>query len=477
MKLNLDHDVGTIDEEINILLMILKKEILVFEDIQKIIKIIRNYFFLYNRNYKFKSIEKIFRKRFSELLWHCSLQDGLELSTSSYLLSYTLTDNYKSVQNHIYNDIAIPYSNWVSNKWNLDEIKLIQKGEKYIFICRHANVAGGYAPGSSIYTFCKSLLKQNKEVVLIVLGKVDKLFLNLEKEFIKFSIFKIDQKLPFHSKIKMVIGILDHHKPRMILTEIEFELPSILSILGIPIPMIFLSPGYYNLPWYDKIGLTDNLSKNPVGPRKKDFFEIPTFVAPEILDPHIEKQDIRQAKETLGIKNNDFVIGAFARMEKFKKPFLTFLDRLLNHNLNIKIILAGPNNSEHVYKELEFFIKRQRVILLGRSNVHLLGHCLDIGIDTFPTHSGFSIMEIMAKGIPVVSKKDKEMTALGIENQRLNSLTLENENDMFNLICDLIKNRNMTKKLGKECYEFVRTKNADLNFIKALTEAEGLINK
>ena len=108
---------------------------------------------------------------------------------------------------------------------------------------------------------------------------------------------------------------------------------------------------------------------------------------------------------------------------------------MLKHNPNIKFIIAGPNDRDIVFNELKNFIKSRRVILLGRSNVHLLGHCINIGIDTFPTHSGFSVMEIMAsKGIPVVSKLDEQMISFGIENQRVKSLTLDNEDELVKLI-------------------------------------------
>ena len=297
---------------------------------------------------------------------------------------------------------------------------------------------------------------------------------NLEVKNKNFKVFMIDQSLSFEFKCKMTVNILKHNKPKLILTEIEFELPSILSILKVPIPMIFLSPGYYNLPWYNKIGLTDNLSKDPVGPRD-DYFEIPTYVAPEILDPFVDSQDIIKAKESLGITNEDFVIGAFARMEKFKKPFLQFVDKLLKHNTNIKFIIAGPNDRDVVFKELKNFIKSRRVILLGRSNVHLLGHCINIGIDTFPTHSGFSVMEIMAKGIPVVSKLDEQMISFGIENQRVKSLTLDNEDDLMKLINILHKDKDFFQKSSQECYDFVRSKDNDIKFFDAICQAEKTI--
>ena len=438
----------SVDKSIYILCTILNKNLISSEDSQVVLTNLRNYFQIFNRDQKFKQVEKLLSNRFSEILDHCSSHEGIEIASLAFLFSYSLTDDYKSIQSQIYNNVAIPYKNWVLNNWNLDNLKLIERGEKYIFICRHASTRGGYAPGSSIYTFCKALLNFNKEVILIVYGFIDDEFKNLEAANKDFNVFMVDQSLSFEFKCKMTVNILKHNKPKLILTEIAFEIPSILSILGVPIPMIFLSPGYYNLPWYDKIGLTDNLSKDPVGPRD-DYFEIPTYVAPEILDPFVDPQDIIKAKESLGITNKDFVIGAFARMEKFKKPFLQFVDKLLKHNLNIKIIIAGPNDRDIVLKELKNFIKSKRVIVLGRSNVHLLGHCINIGIDTFPTHSGFSIMEIMAKGIPVVSKLDEQMISFGIENQRVKSLTLDDEDDLITLINILHKDKEFLKNLLK----------------------------
>ena len=159
-------------------------------------------------------------------------------------------------------------------------------------------------------------------------------------------------------------------------------------------------------------------------------------------------------------------------MEKFKQPFLQFVERLLKHNSKIKFIIAGPNNRDLVFNELKKFIETKRVILLGRSNVHLLGHCINIGIDTFPTHSGFSIMEIMAKGIPVVSKLDEQMISFGIENQRVKSLTLDNEDDLITLINILHKDNDFFQKSSQECYDFVRSKGNDIKFFNAISQAE-----
>ena len=120
------------------------------------------------------------------------------------------------------------------------------------------------------------------------------------------------------------------------LTEIEFGIPAFLSIQNLPIPIIYLSPGYYNLPWYDRIGLTDTLSKNPVLTHKEKFFEIPTYVDMELLAPSIDINQVESVRQTLGFTKLDFVIGAFARMEKFSPQFLDMLCTIMSQNQGIK---------------------------------------------------------------------------------------------------------------------------------------------
>ena len=131
------------------------------------------------------------------------------------------------------------------------------------------------------------------------------------------------------------------------------------------IPVIYLSPGYYNLPWYDKIGLTDSLSLDPIGSRKKDFW-IPAYVANEILDPIVSKEQVKQVKKSLGIRDGDFVIGSFARMEKFQEPFLKFT-RVLE-SVSVKVLLAGPNDRSRVETSLDKFIKSGRALILPSSD-------------------------------------------------------------------------------------------------------------
>ena len=160
------------------------------------------------------------------------------------------------------------------------------------------------------------------KVAIGVLGSIDKKFSEYAKANKNLEIFQINGK-QIADRLQSAISAIQKVRPCVVLTEIEFGIPAFLSIQNLPIPIIYLSPGYYNLPWYDRIGLTDTLSKNPVLTHKEKFFEIPTYVDMELLAPSIDINQVESVRQTLGFTKLDFVIGAFARMESFLLSFLT----------------------------------------------------------------------------------------------------------------------------------------------------------
>ena len=82
-----------------------------------------------------------------------------------------------------------------------------------------------------------------------------------------------------------LIELLNIIQPRAVLTEVEFDIVSVLSILEPEFPTIFFSPGFYKVPWFNKIGVTDSLCLDGDNFRLNDLFEIPTYVSERILDP------------------------------------------------------------------------------------------------------------------------------------------------------------------------------------------------
>ena len=62
-----------------------------------------------------------------------------------------------------------------------------------------------------------------------------------------------------------------------------------------------------------------------------------------------------QTKGSLGFTEDDFVIGALARMEKFQEPFLQVLCRVLEQCGHVKVLLAGANDRSRVTKTLKVY--------------------------------------------------------------------------------------------------------------------------
>ena len=144
-----------------------------------------------------------------------------------FLFCYTLAQDYKQVQNPIYENVALPYRNWVSNKWGAfaPVVKNISRGDEYVFICRHAVTVGAYAPGSSIYTFANALLDANRKVSIISLGQVSEQFGNLSKQHSELKIYTI-KNAPLAERFSSLIELLNTIEPNAILTE-EFDIVSV----------------------------------------------------------------------------------------------------------------------------------------------------------------------------------------------------------------------------------------------------------
>lgn len=438
------------------------------EDTNRVYEILNLYFSEFKRNQVFKNVEYNLSTRFQELLSHSDKEGGILFSNLYFLFCFTLSSNsFKEMQIPIYKNIAIPFKEWASKSWSFIEYSLskITFNQEIVIICRRAVTKGLYAPGSSIFTFAKALINDHKNVTIISLNDVDETFLKFEETNTNLKILQLEPN-SIGVKLLSLIELLKFIKPKVILTEVEFDITSIISINNPDIPFIYLSAGFYNLPWYKKIGLTDTLSDNPIGIRKNDFFEIPTYVASELLNPNINKTDVDKTRIQLGITKDHFVIGSIARMEKFSIPFLSFLKNVLNKYDNFKLILAGPNDQSRVNSELNSLIYHNRVIVLGNIDAHLIGNCFDLGIDTFPLHSGFSMMELMEKGIPVISKNDEGID--GNWKKRLPELLCSTEKEMENLIYKISRNRNYYDELSEKTKCFLNIKNYDKGFLSQL---------
>lgn len=431
-----------------------------------------NFYFRNERPRLFREIEARMRSRFREILSNLSLEEGIEYTDLFFLLSYNIADDARLCQTDIHDDICMNYLTWLKGqKLNIEFSKGQLEENHVMFVCRHAVTAGGYAPGMSIYTFSKALTMVGYKVSILVMGSIDGKFYEYEQSNPNISLFQVNEG-EIAKRLPGVLSVVLEVKPSVILTEIEFGAPAFLSIQGFPIPIIYLSAGYYNLPWYDRIGLTDTLSKNPISTYKNKFFEIPTYVDMDILSPPIDVNLIDDTRQKLGLGKMDLVLGTFARMEKFSPQYLDMLCKMMRQNKGIKILLAGPNDKNRVVQHLKPFIQEGRCVVLGPSDVHVLGHILHFGIDTHPNHSGFTLNELMAKGVPVLTKWTETIDANW--EMRIPDLIFETEDAMSEFILKSSNEPETYAKWSKLSKDFIKSKERHKEFadimVKEITE-------
>ena len=412
------------------------KDTLIFADILK-------YYFNKGRPQIFSKYLVKSPSFFSKLLKASSFYKGTKIASDYFLFYYSLTkEDYFDVQNEIYDYIAIPYKKWVNNSKKFLNISplIIEKPKKKItFFSRHAVLSGMYSPSQTTFTFAESLLKKGLNVEVIYIGNCDENFLSL-KDYANFKIHHISSYLEYNplGAYFELRKVLQESCTSMVFTEIEFDAPSLLSIFGANIPVVLLSSGYYKLPWYDKIAINDVLTNDKIK-MEDNYIQLPFFTSEKILNPPLDKNSREKVRESFGIKDEDFLVGSFARMEKFSDEYLTTCEKLLENFSQLKFIFAGPNDNYRIVNKLKTFIETNRVIVLPESNVHLLGIACDAGFESFPLLSGSSILELMAKNKPVISVNN-------INPLRDKELNCSNDVEVIDKIGKLLNDRQFLKQ-------------------------------
>lgn len=380
----------------------------------------------------FKKYKNRISQIYGKLAKHLSIDDLVRFTENYFLLRYTLIDDWLIEQEEIYKNIAIPYLEIVSASNALGLPKKLTQPMciKVCFICRHAVTNGPYAPGKSIYTYAKILAKAKYQVVIYFTGQIDNEFfemcqtMGIKVEKLKDG--KISQQINFFRE-RVAKGDID-----TILTEIEFGIPSVLSIMGVGVEVNYLAPGYYYLPWYDKLILSSTLEMEKLRFRENESHIIPTFVDEMLLSRAEDRFQTRIIRSRLGATEKKIVIGMFARHEKFSNEYLDLCIDILKFDPNILVLLAGPGDQKATIQYLEEWVLNRRAFVLGPVDVNVWGYVLDIGLDTFPVASGFSVMELAAKGIPIVVSMND--TIRGNIQLRDENLLFSSQNEIFDFI-------------------------------------------
>ena len=195
--------------------------------------------------------------------------------------------------------------------------------------------------------------------------------------------------------------------------------------------IMYWSPGFTHVPWFDKVMLMPELAHKDLMKNKK-FIEIPKSLNFELLNPKINLKTLNEFKNKYFISKSDFVIGTFARYEKISVEYLDLVSQILSRDSSRKIIIAGSNDRSLAENNLKKFIMKKQAIVLGVSDIHILGNCCNVFLDTIPFPCGSSAIEIMAKGKPVLSLQQKNLA--NYKKSRVSELIFKDEKEMIKVL-------------------------------------------
>ena len=112
------------------------------------------------------------------------------------------------------------------------------------------------------------------------------------------------------------------------------------------------------------------------------------------------------------------------------------------------------------------FIDNKQAIILGLSDVHILGNCCDVFLDTFPFPCGFSAIEIMSKGKPVVSINQPNLS--NYKKSRVNKLILENEDDLNGCLIKLENNSKFYNEMSQKSLKIAKDYDNSLKLAESI---------
>ena len=431
-----------------------------------------NFYFLNGRPKSFVRYTYELFELVPKMMDRLKLNELLSIIPNLYQFFYTITINefYAQNQKIIYNKLLIPFSKNLQNSLaqsNFSELTYELNQNHYVLVCRHAVTQGMYAPGTVIYSLTSALLNIKKNVILVTLGEVDNKFLNLQKNNSNLSIMKSDKDTTPVKQLINLTQICKIFRPGKIITEMPVNIVSALYYINISSKILYWSPGFTEVPWYNKIMLIPELASKDKLKNKKNIL-IPRSIDFNLLNPPINEKIAEDFKRKNKIIKINYILGTFARFDKITIKFLKLVSFLLEQNKQRKIIIAGSNDNTEAKQFLKKFVYNKQAIILGQSNVHILGNICDVFLDTIPFPCGSSALEMMAKGKPVIGIKSDNLA--NYKKSRINNLIVENIDLLNNLLIKLENNEDFYNKMSKQSIKIARSWDKGKELVKIIEE-------
>ena len=334
----------------------------------------------------------------------------------------------------------------------------------YMVVTRHAVTQGMYAPGKYIYSVCRALLNAKKQVVLVNLGDTDRAFksLNSYSNYTAFDGSDEPAKL-FYGLRKLI----QDFRPAEVLTEIELSSLNLIEAIGVSSKICLLSAGVFKTPWFHKKYLPTEIYHEE-DKLDASLVPIPQTHSEEILAPRCDPHVLDALRRKYALEGK-FVIGSFARYEKFSLDFLKLAKGALNSIPNSVLILAGSNEQSFATDFFSEEISQNKVILLGPVKTYVVGWVVDVFLDTFPQICGFSALESLAKGKPVFTYKGSDI-GLYVKSRDPN-LVFEDKTELIQYLRTIALSARKYKVLSARSVEIAETYYDDSALSRSITSS------
>ena len=205
----------------------------------------------------------------------------------------------------------------------------------------------------------------------------------------------------FEDKVDVTITDLNSSVPHF-LFESRVAPFQVLYQLGMP---------YWRLQQIDLVLQGWQIAPHRLGFAPSRCFMLTAPPCPRQLNPRVETA--RVAMERARFPESRHTIGFYGRLVKITPEYLRIVGRILHKRPDTIVVVGGTGNPTGI---LTFVRKNQlegRLVVVNEFvDGHVWGHFLDVFLDTFPMVGGYSCLEVMAKGKPVVHMVSDEMPNL-----------------------------------------------------------------
>ena len=188
----------------------------------------------------------------------------------------------------------------------------------------------------------------------------------------------------------------------------------------------------------------------------KNVHIIPTGIeVNKFYKENINKEKLNKIRQELNINERDFIILYIGRLgeEKNVDFLIDNQEYFVNKNKNIKLIIVGSGPDYEKYQEKVKKLKLQNnIILTGKVPHEDIPYYYNLG-NVFVTASttetqGLTVIEAMSASIPVVCIDDESFRNTVVHG--LNGYLFKNEKEYKNYINQLIEDKYIIKKMGKQ---------------------------